>query len=96
MGGRRGVIVGPFCLLTFSRTDTTQLVSGTPHILPGPVEAQEIFVDCTQEASFNELIWYGNSLPFTAFDESRIGCTTKGPSKKEVTISFWGGFSTFL
>lgn len=42
-----------------------------------------------------ELIWYGNSLLFTAFDERHIGCATEGPSKKEVTIYFWGGFSTF-
>ena len=39
------------------------------------------------------LIWYTSSLPFTAFDTRRIGWTMNGPSKKEVTVYFWGGFS---
>lgn len=42
-----------------------------------------------------ELIWYGKSLPFAAFGERSIGWTTNGPSKKEVTVYLWGGFSTF-
>ena len=41
------------------------------------------------------LIWYASSLPFTAFDERRTGWTMNGPSKKEVTVYFWGGFSAF-
>ena len=62
---------------------------------PWPCEAQDIFVGWVQEASFMGLIWYASSLPFTAFDERRTGWTMNGPSKKEVTVYFWGGFSAF-
>lgn len=81
----------------FSRTDTEPVfVSWTLHLLYcWPCEAQEIFVDWTQEASFTELIWYGNSLPFPAFDGISIGRTTHGSPKKEVTVYFWGGFLPF-
>lgn len=41
------------------------------------------------------LDWDEDSLPFIAFDERSIGCTANGPSQKEVTVYFWGGFSTF-
>lgn len=37
--------------------------------------------------------WYEHRLPLVAFDERRVGCTTSGPSKKEVTVYFGGGFS---
>lgn len=39
------------------------------------------------------MVW--KKFALHSFDERCIGCTTKGPSKKEVTIYFWGGFSAF-
>lgn len=82
------------CLFKNRYQASRGVLNSLPFNLLGSVKLKKYLLIELQEASFVVLIWYRSSVPFTAFDE-RIGCTTNGPSKKEVTVYFWGGFSAF-